>query len=103
MPVALADHVGTVDGSDDAVAVKPGLVGAEPHGAAQVAMGFAPLKPFLAHPLGDEADHRLVAFAEFARAGTLDSRRVPRRFDTSHLHAEADTEEGDFAFAREMN
>src|SRR5690606_6555636 len=91
-----------VDLRDMAVAGKLRLVGAEPHGAAEIALGRTLLQPFLAHPFGDDADHRLVGRAELGRG----SRLVPRRtgaFDAGHLHAQADAEERHLAFAREAD
>src|SRR4029079_937812 len=101
--VALADQILAVNRMDDAVAVEPGGIGAQPHGAAEVAAGRALLQSFLAHPLGDHADDRLGRVAEFGGRGFLDARLVPRRLDARHLHAEADAEEGDVALASELH
>src|SRR3954469_3729684 len=60
----LADPVLAVDRTHHAVAVELGLVGAEAHRAAKVAVDGALLQPFFAHPFGDEADDRLGRFAE---------------------------------------
>src|SRR6185503_10314964 len=80
-----------------------GRVGAEAHGAAEVAAPGALLQALLAHPFGDEADDRLADLAELAGAGAFQARGVPRRLDAGHLHAEADAEEGDVAGAGEVD
>ena len=101
--VALADHVRAVDRADDAVAVELGRIGAEPHGAAEVAAGGALLQPLLAHPFGDQADDRLGGLAELGGRRLADPGEVPRALDAGHLHAEADAEEGDLALAGELD
>src|SRR5689334_10334923 len=103
MAVPLADLVASVDRADDAVAVEFGGISAEAHRAAEVAAGGALLKPLLAHPLGNHADHGLRRIAELGGRGLLDAGEVPRRLDADHLHAEANAEEGDFALARELD
>ena len=80
-----------------------GRIGAEPHGAAQIAAGLAPHELIALRPFGQQADDRRLAGAEFGRGGAGQPREVPRRLDHSHLHAEADAEEGQAAFAREAD
>src|SRR5438309_4434866 len=101
MTVALADQVRSVHRPHDAVPVELGGIGAEPHGAAEVAAGGALLQPLLAHPLGDHADHRLSGIAKLGGRGLADAGEVPRPLDARHLHAEADAEERDVALASE--
>src|SRR6478672_9999851 len=101
--VPLADEVLAVDGANDAIAVELGRIGAQPHGAAEVAVGGALLKPLLAHPLGDHSDHRLRSRAELGRRCLRNARQVPRSFDARHLHAEADAEEWNLALAGELD
>ncbi len=62
-----------------AVAVELRLVGAEPHGAAEVAVGGALLQALLAHPFGDQADDRLAGLAELGGRGLARSRRCSAR------------------------
>ena len=73
--VALADRVGAVDRANDAVAVEPRLIGAEPHGAAEIAVGLALLQALLAHPFGDQADDRLAASRRTRSSSRLRCRR----------------------------
>ena len=101
--VALGDVGRAILLGDLAVVAELRLVGPEPHGAAEIGLRRAPLQPFRAHPLGDEADHRLRGLAEFGGRGRGDAGLVPRRLDARHLHAEADAEEGDVAFAGEFD
>src|SRR5436309_12614064 len=101
MTVALADQVRSVHRAHDAVPVELGGIGAEPHGPAEVAAGSALLQPLLAHPLGDHADDRLGGLAELGGRRLLDSGEVPSALDARHLHAQADTEEGDVTLAGE--
>ncbi len=102
--VSLADPVRPVDGMDDAVAGQPCLVSAQPHRPAHVAIGLAALlEAFGAHPFGDQPHHRLLRLAEFGAGRALDSGDVPSRLDAGHLHAQADSEEGDLALPRELD
>src|SRR3546814_5214754 len=77
------------------------FIGAETHGAAEVAAGVAGLAQVAAHPLGEQADHRFGARSELGRAGALDAGEVPRDLDARHLHAEADAEIRNAALAGE--
>jgi hypothetical protein len=101
--VALADVGRAVDGGDMAVAGQRRFVGAQPHGAAEVAVLATLLEALPAHPLGDEADDRLLGLAELGRARAPQPCGVPGAFDAGHLHAEADAEEGHAALAGELD
>src|SRR5262249_16786420 len=80
---------------------EPGRIGAEPHGAAKISAEFAPLALVAPQPFGQKSDNRLAARAEFGGIRALDAREIARRLDYRHLHAEADSEIGHAAFARE--
>ena len=78
-------------------------IGAQPHRAAEVAARRALLEAFRAHPFGDEADDRLRCRSELGGGRLGDAGRVPRAFDAGHLHAKADSEEGNLALAGEFD
>src|SRR5216684_2611984 len=100
--MALADlRRAAVDLADAAAAREHRLVGAEPHGAAEIAAGLTLLQHVAAHPLGHEPDHRVLARPELGRARALEPGEVARRLDHRHLHAEADAEIGHEPLARE--
>src|SRR5438270_9249940 len=103
MAVAFADQVSAVDRADHAVSVELRGIGAEPHGPAEVSSGRSLLQPFLAHPFGDHADDWLGRLTELGGRCFADPRLVPRRLDAGHLHAEAYSEERNFAFPRELD
>ena len=77
-------------------------IGAEPHGAAEVAVGRALLQRVALEPFGHQADHRLRRRREFGRVGLGDAAEIARRLDHRHLHAEADAEIRHVALAREL-
>ena len=81
----------------------PRRIGAEPHGAAEVAAVAALLQLVALHPLGHQSRPPAPASApnsvEFA---CVDAAQVPRRLDHRHLHAEADAEIRHVALAREL-
>ena len=77
------------------------LIGAEPHGAAEIAAGGALLELVAAQPFGQQADDRLRRRAELGRVGVLDAGEGARRLDDGHLHAEADAEIRHLALAGE--
>src|SRR5579863_7473583 len=101
VPVALADPVAAVDGTDLAVGLEPAVIGAEPHAAAEITTFVAPLDQVAAHPFGHQADDRLVGRTELGRVRLADAGEVSRPFDHGHLHPEADAEIGNPAFSRE--
>ncbi len=101
MAVALEDDVGTVDLGDLAALREMGLVGTEPHGAAEIALGRTPLDDPVADPFGHQADQFLLAGAELGGARAGDPGQVARRFQHRHLHAEADAEIGHAVLAGE--
>ncbi len=104
MPVALRDSARPVDGGDVAVGAEHGFIGAQAHGAAEIALGVAALlEAFGAHPFGDQADHGLLRLAEFGAARAFEPGGVPRRLDAGHLHAQANAEEGDASLAGEAD
>ncbi len=80
-----------------------GRIGAEPHGAAEVAAGSALLQLVALHPFGHQADHRIGGGAELRRVRILDAAEIARGFDDGHLHAEADAEIRHLALARELH
>src|SRR3546814_11047622 len=67
-------------------------VSAEPHGPAEIVLRVSPFQRIAAHPLGQEPDHRVFAWAEFGGARFRNSRQIACRLDHGHLHAEADAE-----------
>src|SRR5579875_127482 len=99
--VALADLGGAVDRGHARPGHEPRRIGAEAHGAAEIAVGLALLELVALHPFGHQADHRLGAGPELGRARAVEAGQVPRRLDHRHLHAEADAEIRHFPFARE--
>ena len=99
--VALADPGRAVDLGDPAFRVEHRVIGAEPHRAAEIAVGLAPLQLVAAHPFGHQPDDRMLARAELGRAGAGQPREMPRRLDHRHLHAEADAEIRHLPLARE--
>jgi hypothetical protein len=98
--VALGDRRGAIDFGDVAAGRQFRLVGADPHGAAEIAAALAHLEFVAAHPFGHQPDHRLGRLAELGGAGVRDAGEVPRRLDAGHLHAEADAEIRHVAGAR---
>ena len=94
VPVALADLGRAVDPGDLTALGDQAGIGAEPHGAAQVAGRVAALDHVVAGPFGHQADDRVLAAAELARARPVQAGEVPGRLDDRHLHAEADAEIG---------
>src|SRR5690606_10722313 len=92
VPVALADGVRPVDLGDLRAGLQRRLIGAQAHGAAQVAAGGA-LHPFVAlRPFGHQAYDRLLGRTEFGGGRLREAGQVPGRLDHRHLHAEADAE-----------
>src|SRR5437868_4447142 len=73
MAVALADDVLAVDIVHLGSASQVSRIGAEPHGAAHVAVDRALLDLVALDPFGHQADHRMVSRAELARRGILDA------------------------------
>ena len=76
-------------------------IGAEPHGAAEIAVGCALLELVAAQPLGQQADDRLRRRAELGGVGVRDAGERAGRLDHRHLHAEADAEIRHLALAGE--
>src|SRR5262245_64969890 len=85
-----------------AAALEHGRIGAEPHGAAEIAVDAALLQLVALHPFGHQPDHRLGRGAELGRVGLLDAAEIARRLDHGHLHAEANPEIGHLPLAREL-
>src|SRR5262249_33699921 len=85
-----------------AAALKDRRIGAEAHGAAEIAMQTARLELVALHPLGHQSDHRLGSRTEFGRVCFLDAAEVARRFDDGHLHSEANPEIRHLPLAREL-
>ena len=72
MPVPLRDTaLATVNRGDGAVRRQVCRVGAQAHGAAQIAVGAALLHRIADGPLRQQTDHRVLAGAEFRGAGAL--------------------------------
>ena len=89
---------------DMAVAGKLRFIGAEPHGAAKVAVRLrASASPSLLIHSVMMPTTGFGRFAEFGRGRAGNTGRVARAFDAGHLHAEADAEERHLALAREAN
>src|SRR5262245_4212734 len=90
VPVALGTLGGAVVNLRyPAAALKDGRVGAQPHGAAEIAMQTAGLEFVALHPLGHQTNHWFGGRTEFGRVCFLDAAEVARRFDDGHLHSEA--------------
>src|SRR5262249_62209932 len=85
-----------------AAALKDRWIGAEAHGAAEIAMQTARLEFVALHPLGHQSDHRLGSRPELGRVCLLDAAEVARRLDDGHLHSEANPEIWHLALAREL-
>src|SRR5579862_5297052 len=100
MAMALADRGRAVNLGNAASRRQHRLIGAEPHRAAQIAFGIAPLYLIAARPFGHEADDRIGAGAELGRARAVHASQMPRRLDHRHLHAEANAEIRHAALAR---
>src|SRR6266851_6595546 len=100
--VALRDFARPIDVGDAGAALEQRRIGAEPHGAAEIAIPRASLQLVALEPLGHQADHRLARRAELARVRLLDAAEIARRLDHGHLHAEADAEIWHRALAREL-
>src|SRR5205823_6866716 len=90
-----------VDGGNLAAALEHGRVGAEPHGAAEVAVDAAPLQLVALHPFDHQPDDRVTGRPKFGRVCALDAAQITRRLDHGHLHAEADAEIWHLPLARE--
>ena len=101
--MAFADLGVAVDGGDFALRIERRLVGAEAHGAAQVA-GLAALLQLVAlQPFGHQADNWVFGLPELGGACALETSLIARRFNAGHLHAEADAEERRIVLARERH
>ena len=77
-------------------------IGAEAHGAAEVAALAALLELVAPHPFRHQADDGLGRLAELGRARLVDAAQIARGLDGRHLHAEADAEIGHVVLAREL-
>src|SRR6266404_4854493 len=86
-----------------AAALKDRRIGAEAHGAAEIALDTASLELVALHPLGHQTDDRFGGRTEFGRVRLLDATEVARGFDDGHLHSEANPEIRQLALARELN
>src|SRR6202035_5558892 len=104
--VAVAVAFGNVDAAIDAGGLPAALehrrIGAEPHGAAEIAVAAAPVQLVAFHPFGHQPDHGLGGGAELRRIGLADAAQIARRLHHRHLHAEADAEIGHVPLAREL-
>src|SRR5215813_4316166 len=92
-----------VDPRYPAAALENRRIGAEAHGAAEIAVDTASLELVALHPLRHQTDHRFGGPTEFGRVRLLDPAEVARRFDDGHLHSEANSEIRQLALAREPN
>ena len=92
--MALGDMGSAIDVGHAAAPRQLGGIGAQPHGAAQVALSGARLGVVALDPLGHHANHRLAGRTEFGGGGVLDTGSVAGGFDAGHLHAETDAEIG---------
>ncbi len=102
VPVPLGDFGRTVDVGDAAAAREDRRISAEPHGAAEIAVGRALLERIALQPFGHQADYGLLGRTELGRIGVLDAAQIARRLDHRHLHAEADAEIGNVALSGEL-
>src|SRR5687767_3855009 len=102
MAVTLGDLLAAIDAGDAAPLGELCRIGAEAHGAAEIAALAALLELVAAHPLGHQADDRLVGRPELGGVGTGDTDEIAGRLQARHLHAEADAEVGDAALARKL-
>src|SRR5207302_9299873 len=100
--VAFGNLGGAVDAGGLAAALEHRRIGAEPHGAAEIAVTAAPVQLVAFHPFGHQPDHRLGGGAELGRIGLADAAQIARRLDHRHLHAEADAEIRHVPLAREL-
>src|SRR5262245_64572791 len=91
MPVAFRDAGRAIDLGDLAAFGEHRVIGAEPHGAAEIAVRLPLLQLLALHPFGHEADHGLLRRAELRRACPFDA-SLAGGVDHGHLHAEADAE-----------
>ena len=80
-----------------------GLIGTQPHGAAQIAALAALLQAFFAHPFGDHADDRLIGRPKFGGRRPSLAGQIAHPFDAGHLHAEAYAEERHLLLAGEAD
>ena len=102
VPVAFGDVRGAVDVGNAGALLELGLVGAQPHGAAEIALFLALFELAFLHPLGHQADDGLVARAEFSGGGSGHAGEIAGGFHHRHLHAEADAEIGHLALTGEF-
>src|SRR5262245_42518085 len=91
MTVAFRDAGRAVDLGDLAALGEHRVIGAESHGAAEIAVPLPLLQLLAPHPFGHEADHGLLGRAELRRARPFDA-GLAGGVDHRHLHAEADAE-----------
>src|SRR6476646_6788617 len=78
------------------------IVGAKPHGAAEIA-ARAPLLQLVAlEPLRHQADDRFGCRAELCRVGILDAAKIACSLEHRHLHYEANAEIRHVALAGEL-
>src|SRR5713101_5307273 len=90
--VALGNLGRAVNLRHPAAALEHGRIGAEPHGAAEIAVEAARLRRVTLQPFRHQPDHGLARRAELGRIRLLDAAEVARGFDDGHLHAEANPE-----------
>src|SRR5262249_43469056 len=91
-----------VDFRHPAAALEHCRIGAEPHGAAEVALHAAPLQLVALHPFRHQPDDGFGRGPEFGRVRVLDAAQVACRLDHRHLHAETDAEIRHLTLAREL-
>src|SRR3989337_2723937 len=82
--VTLGDVGRAVDLGDIAALGEHGLVGAEPHRAAEIAVRLAQLQLVALHPFGHQSNHRLAGRAELGRTRPPDP-CLTRAVDPRHL------------------
>src|SRR5262245_15064575 len=91
MTVALRDAGRPVNLGGLAALREHRVIGAEPHGAAEIAVRLALLQLLALHPFGHQADDGLLGRAELRRARPFDA-GFAGGVDHRHLHTEADAE-----------
>jgi len=103
MAVAFGNGRLAIDFTDPGAWRQHRLIGAQPHGAAQVLVGLADLHRVAAHPFGHQPDHRIIRRTELGGRRAGHAAEVAGRLDNGHLHAKADAEIGHGALAGELD
>src|SRR5262249_13244729 len=92
--MALTNKVPAVNFRNLAPFSQDGVISAEAHGPALVALGVAPRGRAAIHPLGHQSAHGLSGGPDLGRACAIDARHMPRHLDHGHLHSKTNAEIG---------